>query len=98
VPARLAWSVHAAQDEVRRQLVPTTRHTMAELRDAFGEILANRTGEKGVFVECALVAGINDRPEHARALIELLAPLPGKTRVNLLPYNPFAPDTEGLNG
>ena len=29
---RLAWSVHAATDDVRRLLVPTTSHTMAELR------------------------------------------------------------------
>lgn len=38
MPARLAWSVHAATDEVRRLLVPTTVHTMAELRcGTFGE-------------------------------------------------------------
>lgn len=30
--ARLAWSVHAATDDVRRLLVPTTKHSMAELR------------------------------------------------------------------
>eukprot|EP00611_Tribonema_gayanum_P024019 TRINITY_DN518_c0_g1_i5.p3 TRINITY_DN518_c0_g1~~TRINITY_DN518_c0_g1_i5.p3 ORF type:complete len:124 (+),score=18.79 TRINITY_DN518_c0_g1_i5:2289-2660(+) len=35
MPARLAWSVHAATDDVRKQLVPTTAHTMEELRDAF---------------------------------------------------------------
>ena len=32
MPSRLAWSVHAATDEVRRLLVPTTMHTMTELR------------------------------------------------------------------
>ena len=37
LPARLAWSVHAADDKLRKLLVPTTRHTMAELRDARGE-------------------------------------------------------------
>jgi 23S rRNA (adenine2503-C2)-methyltransferase len=37
LPARLAWSVHAADDKLRKLLVPTTRHTMAELRDAWGE-------------------------------------------------------------
>ena len=36
LPARLAWSVHAADDKLRKLLVPTTRHTMAELRDAWG--------------------------------------------------------------
>lgn len=35
MPARLAWSVHAAADEVRRLLVPTTVYSMVELRWAF---------------------------------------------------------------
>ena len=39
LPARLAWSVHAADDRLRRLLVPTTRHRMSELRDAWGETL-----------------------------------------------------------
>lgn len=34
MPARLAWSVHAATDEVRRLLVPTTVYSMTELRCA----------------------------------------------------------------
>merc|ERR1711894_278199 len=29
----LAWSVHASRDQVRKKLVPTTRYSMAELRD-----------------------------------------------------------------
>ena len=28
LPCKLAWSVHAAEDELRLLLVPTTRHTM----------------------------------------------------------------------
>ena len=43
LPARLAWSVHAADDKLRKLLVPTTRHTMAELRDAWGERRPART-------------------------------------------------------
>jgi type III secretory pathway component EscR len=35
MPARLAWSVHAANDVTRKLLVPTTAHTMTELTDAF---------------------------------------------------------------
>ena len=34
-----------------------------------------------------MIDGVNDQPEHARQLRDLLAPLPGKTRVNLIPYN-----------
>lgn len=95
VNARLAWSVHAAQDSVRRVLVPTTRHTMTELRDAFAKTLRQRK-DKCLFVEIALVEGINDGPDHAASLADLLRPLPGKTRINLLPYNPFAPDAAAL--
>ena len=39
-----------------------------------------------VFVEYVMLAGVNDRHEHARALAELLDPKLFK--VNLIPYNP----------
>jgi 23S rRNA (adenine2503-C2)-methyltransferase len=86
-PGRLAWSVHAADDVLRRRLVPTTRHTMMELAEAFVDAFENRSDS--LFVEMALMDGLNDSPEHARQLVELLAPLPGKVRVNLLPMNPI---------
>lgn len=41
-PARLAWSVHAADDELRKQLVPSARFPVAELRDAFLDVLSAR--------------------------------------------------------
>ncbi len=86
LPAQLAWSVHAARDPVRRQLVPTARCAVEALRDAFGEILSVR-GDS-LFVELTLIDALNDAPEDAEALIRLLQPLPGTTRVNLLPMNP----------
>jgi 23S rRNA (adenine2503-C2)-methyltransferase len=78
--AELAWSVHAAGDELRRRLVPTTRHTMVELRDAFRDLA------RPLFVEVALIDGVNDGEGEARALAELLAPLE-EVRINLLPLN-----------
>ena len=87
MPARLAWSVHAADDELRRLLVPTTRHTMCELRDAFADVLRRRPDGHGLMVECTMIDGVNDQPAHADQLLRLLAPLPGKTKVNLIPYN-----------
>jgi 23S rRNA (adenine2503-C2)-methyltransferase len=86
LPARLAWSVHAADDKLRQLLVPTTRHTMAELRDAWGEVLEARR-DRGLMAEVTLIDGVNDGAEHAEELHALLAPLPGKTRINLIPYN-----------
>ena len=37
--------------------------------------------------EVTLIDGVNDGADAAASLHELLAPLPGKTRVNLIPYN-----------
>ena len=44
-----------------------------------------KTGRIVTF-EYTLVAGFNDRPEDARALLALLKPVP--SRVNLIPLNP----------
>jgi 23S rRNA (adenine2503-C2)-methyltransferase len=40
-----------------------------------------------VTVEYTLIAGINDKPEHARELAQLLRQIPCK--INLIPFNPF---------
>ena len=77
-PARLAWSAHAATDELRQLLVPTTRHTMVELRDAWATTLAARH-DRGLMVEVTAIDGVNDGAEDAEALAALLLPLPGKT-------------------
>lgn len=89
LPARLAWSVHAADDSIRKLLVPTTRHSMAELRDAWGKTLEARREKQpgGLMAEMTMIDGVNDRLADADALHTLLRPLPGKTRVNLIPYN-----------
>ena len=86
LPARLAWSVHAADDRLRKLLVPTSRHSMSALRDAWAETLLARN-DRGLMAEVTLIDGVNDGDDAADGLHELLAPLPGKTRVNLIPYN-----------
>ena len=91
LPCRLAWSVHAADDTLRKLVVPTTRHSMEELRDAFLAAVAVKPGgakSKGLLVELALMRGINDQPEHAEQLARLLHPF-GRSDVlvNLIPYN-----------
>lgn len=87
MPAQLAWSVHAGREEVRRKLIPTARQPVEALRDAFAEILLSR-GDS-LFAEVTLLDGVNDRVEDAIAMATLLRPLPGETRVNLLPMNPI---------
>ena len=86
LPCRLAWSVHAAEDELRKLLVPTTTWRMSELRDAWAKTLAARN-DRGLMAEVTLIDGVNDDLASANALCALLAPLPGKTRINIIPYN-----------
>ena len=39
LPVRFAWSLHAAKDTTRKQLIPTTKATVAELTNAFSTVL-----------------------------------------------------------
>ncbi len=81
----LAVSLHAPDDALRSQLMPVNRkHPLAELIGALRAYpLARR---RRITIEYTLLAGINDRPAHARALVKLLRGLPVK--VNLIPMNP----------
>src|SRR6266480_122487 len=84
-PIRLALSIHAADDELRSQIMPVNvryplREVLAECRRHYA--ITNRR----VFVEYVMLAGVNDRVEQARSLAELLDPKIFK--VNLIPYNP----------
>jgi 23S rRNA (adenine2503-C2)-methyltransferase len=84
-PIRLALSLHAPDDALRGRLMPVND------RYPLGDVLAEcrryveLRGRK-VFVEYVMLAGVNDRPEHAEALAKLLDPKAFK--VNLIPYNP----------
>jgi 23S rRNA (adenine2503-C2)-methyltransferase len=81
----LAVSLHAPDDELRDTLVPVnTRWPVAEVMDAAWSY-ADATGRR-VSIEYALIRDINDQPERARLLAELLR---GRlTHVNLIPLNP----------
>jgi 23S rRNA (adenine2503-C2)-methyltransferase len=85
-PIRLALSVHAADDELRSELMPVNeRFPLADvLREARRYVELRR---RRVFVEYVLLAGVNDRREHAQALAGVLTPR-AAFKVNLIPYNP----------
>ncbi|MDY6979953.1 MAG: 23S rRNA (adenine(2503)-C(2))-methyltransferase RlmN [Pseudomonadota bacterium] len=83
----LAVSLHAPNDELRDQLVPINRkYPIKELMAACQRYLADDSRRKITF-EYVMLDGINDSPEHARALIRLLRQIPSK--INLIPFNPF---------
>jgi 23S rRNA (adenine2503-C2)-methyltransferase len=87
---KLALSLHAPNDELRRTLMPVNRrYPLAELMDACRRY-RERTRRR-VFVEYLLLRDVNDRFAHADELADLLRPLGrGATHVNLIAYNPTA--------
>ena len=84
----LAVSLHAPNDELRDRLVPINRkYPIRELLQACRRYTREGRHHHRVTFEYVLLAGINDQPEHARQLVELLRDIPCK--VNLIPFNPF---------
>jgi len=84
-PYHLAVSLHAADDELRNELVPANRGFGIAAILAAADEFFEKTGRR-VTYEYVLLAGINDRPEDARQLVKLLRGRPAL--VNLIPYNP----------
>jgi len=82
---RLALSLHAPDDELRSRIMPVNeRYPIADVVAA-----CRRHAEstrRRVFVEYVMLAGVNDAPEQARALAEVLGR--DHFKVNLIPYNP----------
>ena len=86
----LAISLHAPNDALRNELVPINRrYPIAMLLDSARNYMAAQTDRNRVVtVEYTLIAGVNDDPDQARNLAQLLRDLPCK--INLIPFNPFA--------
>jgi 23S rRNA (adenine2503-C2)-methyltransferase len=81
----LAVSLHAANDALRNELVPANRgFGIAAILAAADDYFA-QTGRRVTF-EYVLLAGVNDQPDHAGQLVNLLRGRPAL--VNLIPYNP----------
>jgi len=87
VQFELSVSLHAPTDALRSQIMPVNRRwPIEELMAACGTY-TEKTGRIVTF-EYTLVKQFNDRPSHARQLIELLRG--SKARVNLIPLSPVA--------
>ena len=98
-PTALAVSLHAPNDELRDHLVPLNRkYPLAELMAACLRYLPAAPRDFITFEYCML-DGVNDQPEHARQLLDLIQ---GRSpayqgpavpcKLNLIPFNPF-PDS-----
>ncbi len=82
----LAISIHAPNDKLRSKLMPVNR------RFPFTEVMKalkyywDKTGRRITF-EYALIGGVNDQPEHAEELADVLNESGILCHVNLIPVN-----------
>ena len=86
---RLAFSLHAANDALRSELMPINRRVrLSELASAMTAYL-QRT-KRRVTIQYILLAGVNDSVVHADELSDFLATVGPANRlhINLIPYNP----------
>jgi 23S rRNA (adenine2503-C2)-methyltransferase len=85
LPVNLALSLHAANDELRDQLVPVNRrYPLAALTEACRHYV--QASGRRLSVEWALIDGTNDRPADMDELAAFVRPL--GAHVNLIPLNP----------
>ena len=84
IPITLAISLHAPNDELRRELIPWAEYvTIDQLLEA-GEYYFDKTGRE-ITLEYILLGGINDQPQHAYELAEVASRL--RANINLIRYN-----------
>ena len=93
-PVALAVSLHGPNDALRDDLVPINRkYPLAELLAACDRYLDAAPRDFITFEYCML-DGVNDRPEHAAELVDLVQGRGVRTeplscKFNLIPFNPF---------
>ncbi len=90
----LAVSLHAPFDELRTELVPLNKkYPLDQLMDAC--VRYARGKKSSVTFEYTLMKGVNDQPQHARALARMMrqfdnaVQMKDAAKVNLIPFNPF---------
>ncbi|HRD47604.1 MAG TPA: 23S rRNA (adenine(2503)-C(2))-methyltransferase RlmN [Caulobacter sp.] len=85
--AMLAISLHATNDALRDVLVPINKkYDIATLMDAI-RAYPGISNARRVTFEYVMLKDVNDSPEEARALVQLLKGIPAK--INLIPFNPW---------
>ncbi len=82
---RFAVSLHAADDNLRKQIVPAAnKYPLPELTNAM-KYYQQKT-DRRITIEYCIMDSINDSPDCARRLAQLLKGL--KVSINLIEYNP----------
>jgi 23S rRNA (adenine2503-C2)-methyltransferase len=88
----LAVSLAAPTDELRDVLMPINKKwPLAELLKACQEFEKTLKSNERFTFEYVMLEGVNDSPENARQLANLLNRHELKAKVNLIPHNPAEP-------
>jgi 23S rRNA (adenine2503-C2)-methyltransferase len=83
---RLALSLHAAEGDVRSRLMPVNdRYPLPEVIEAC--LRWREARNRRIYIEYLMLEGVNDDPEQATVLAEVLKPREA-FKVNLIPFNP----------
>ncbi|NEP13149.1 MAG: 23S rRNA (adenine(2503)-C(2))-methyltransferase RlmN [Symploca sp. SIO2C1] len=82
-----AVSLHASNQKLREQLIPSAKHYSLEALLADCREYVQLTNRRVTF-EYILLAGLNDLPKHATELARHLRGF--QSHVNLIPYNPIS--------
>ncbi|MEM6553201.1 MAG: 23S rRNA (adenine(2503)-C(2))-methyltransferase RlmN [Planctomycetota bacterium] len=87
LPVTLAISLHAPNDELRKQIIPWAEGvTIDQLVDAGQHYF--RTTKREITLEYILLGGLNDQPQHAHELAAVSKRL--RSNINLIRYNEVA--------
>jgi 23S rRNA (adenine2503-C2)-methyltransferase len=87
IHVNLVLSLHAPNQHIRKKIIPYARKY--ELEDVLEAMIAfSKQSKRDITYEYTLIAGINDKPEHAQELGRLLKGQ--QCSVNLIPYNPIS--------
>ena len=85
----LAVSLHAARDEIRDVLVPINKkYPLEELLKACAEYPGARNARR-ITMEYVMIKDVNDSPEDAHLLAQLMRQYKVHAKFNLIPFNPW---------
>ena len=87
LPVSLAISLHAPENELRNRLVPINKKYPLEILLNACKNYLKVSPHKDITFEYVMLDHINDAPEQADLLINLLKNMPSK--INLIPFNPY---------
>lgn len=83
----LAISLHATNDELRTEIVPINKKYPIKMLIEACENYFKDQPRRHVTIEYVMLKDVNDQPKHAKQLVKILQNL--KSKVNLIPFNPF---------